>query len=169
MMLARGLFQGVRSPTVHTILEIQPCQAARWLVAASALAQIIEEAAPGDVLRYDGVYVASSDDGTSADCIRFFPDGTVLSVSVGEMHPIEVDWVPDWLTRDWAEWQKQSKGTYTISQGRITFSIPVPNGEIEHDARLRGSSIKVRWRSSATSKSGERTHFFRPAKRGQTT
>ncbi len=146
-------------------LEIEPRQAARWLVTASALAQIVEESAPGDVLRYDGVYVATSDNQTSASCMRFFPDGTVLSVSVGETHPIEADWAPDWLTRDWAEWQKYSKGTYTIDQGRIAFSIPVPDGEITYDARLRGSAITARWRSSATNRSGERTHVFRPAKR----
>jgi hypothetical protein len=97
--------------------------------------------------------------------MRYFADGTVLSVSVALSDSINDDWVPDWLTRDWAEWQKYSKGTYTLQQGRITFAIAVPDGEVSYDARLRGSSIRARWRSTATNRSGERTYVFRPARR----
>ena len=73
MALVRGLYQGVRNPTAHTIpTEIDEVQAARYLVVASALARIVEEAELGDVLRFDGVYASAQGSDGGGSFLRFF-------------------------------------------------------------------------------------------------
>src|SRR5262249_25039319 len=106
MQFARGLFQGIRSPAAHTMSSgLALTQAARYLVTASTLAQIIDDARQGDFLRFDGVYAAAAET-FGTHFVRFFSDGMVLSVSVGTH--VTDDWVPDWLTIDWAQWQGKS-------------------------------------------------------------
>jgi uncharacterized protein (TIGR02391 family) len=163
MLLARGLYQGVRSPGVHSTAKSWTAeQAARLMVTASAIAQLIDDAQQGDVLRFDGVYVATSSDDTNI--VRFFEDGNVLRVSVSR--GVDDDWVPDWLTLDWAEWQgkrkDQYRGTYEVDGKWIRFTIQTLGGEIRCEGQVAGPSIRVRTHGTATGHRSEKTYHFRP-------
>ena len=160
MQFARGLFQGIRSPAAHTMSSgLARTQAARYLVTASALAQIIDDARQGDFLRFDGVYAAATE--TFGTCfVRFFSDGTVLSVSVGTH--VTNDWVPNWLTIDWAQWQGKSSGTYVLNANRLTFKILLTDGEVQYEGQIQGSMIRMRSRSTITGHQEQKDFRFRP-------
>jgi uncharacterized protein (TIGR02391 family) len=160
MQLARGLFQGIRNPAAHNVfISLSLTQAARYLVMASALAQIIDDAQQGDVLRFDGVYAAASE-AFGTHFVRFFTDGTVLGVAVGTH--VSEDWIPDWLTISWAQWQGKYSGTYTLNTNRLTFSILSTNGEVQYEGQIQGQMIRMRSHSTGTGQSSQKDSWFRP-------
>lgn len=164
MMFARGLYQGVRSPTAHTIAAVKPLDAARYLVAASALTELILAAHQGDILRFDGMYVRPNDDVGGTTFLRFFEAGQVLVVSVGGA--VEPDWVPNWLTLDWAEWQKQHPTTYSLEGTRLRFVKSIAQGEVSYEGQVRGPKLLLRVHSAATGHRSEGEYLFRPLPRG---
>jgi len=85
-------------------------------------------------VRYDGLYFNHFDDGTlGGEYLRFYPDGTVVSVlSVGAPQKVAL-----WLTR---EHPNAAKGTYKIQGTKITFSTTrVFRGKADPPDEFKGS------------------------------
>ena len=85
-------------------------------------------------VRYDGLYFNHFDDGTAGgEYLRFYPDGTVVSVlSIGAPQKVAL-----WLTR---EHPNAAKGTYKIQRTTITFSTTrVFRGKADPPDEFKGS------------------------------
>jgi len=161
MSLLRGLYQGVRSPTVHTVeAQIDPTQAARYLVVASALAHMVDEAKHGDILRFDGVYATEQGDSGDFSFFRFFATGELLRVSISG--PLEDDWVPNWLTLDWAHWQGKEVNTYEHHDNRVLFYLNHPDGSVRCEGRVLGPTLKLRVETVAEERRYQHEYVFRP-------
>ena len=77
---------------------------------------------------------------------------SVLSVSIGG--ELRDDWVPDWLTLDWAEWQGRHKATYDLNGNRLKFVIPLTDSQITFDGHVRGAMCVCEWPSRNSIRGG---------------
>lgn len=165
MQMANGLYQGVRSPNVHsTTVESNRVQAVRYMATASALAELVCEAQPGDVIRTDGVYASKADD-RSANFLRFFADGTVVAASVNTSS-VDDEWVPDWLTVDWAKQYDRQCGRVSIEGNAIEFTVPIQGrAELQYRGQINGLTLVLRTFSTATNSGSQGKYHFRPLRR----
>lgn len=167
MQMAKGLYQGVRSPNAHSgTNEIDRVQAARYLAAASALIQIVCDSEPGNVLRTDGVYATETKE-NSATFLRFFDTGKGFkAVSASISTPSDREWVPDWLTLDWGKQYDCCPGAVTISGNDIEFVVTIHGGkELKYSGHINGLTLVLSMFSAATNRGYQTNYRFRPMRR----
>lgn len=87
-------------------------------------------------LRFDGLYQSEKVE----DCwyyLRFYDDGTVISVSSTGKH----DKVAAWFNK---KHSNVSRGNYVITGTRIVFTTSSESGKVEFDGALDGEQIQFR-------------------------
>jgi hypothetical protein len=91
-------------------------------------------------VRYDGVYQGRKYGHGPYTYIRFYSDGTVITVSsTGRPEKIA-----RWFFR---EFYAVSRGTYVISGNRVKFTTTSPEAEIAYEGVINGEQIEFRWKS----------------------
>jgi hypothetical protein len=96
-------------------------------------------------LRLDGLYQSKRSSGylASTEYLRFFPDGSVISVtSTGNASE-----VASWFTRDNAD---LSKGNYSVNGTTVRFSSTSPEGTVEYEGEILGQKLALRRHSHVT-------------------
>jgi len=112
----------------------------------------------GGALRYDGVY--QSDKVTTYwYYIRFYPDGTVLTISATA--PAQ-DLIP-WLTRDRVGSPGVSIGQYAVDGQQIVFSATSERGTVDYEGLILPDALDLHTYSHINGHRGHRLYYFVPA------
>jgi hypothetical protein len=124
------------------------------------------------LIRTDGLYVSSpsSKKGESASVLRFYPDGTVLSASVVNAGPHNVEQIARWLTpthnalaRGHVEFSESTTPSeYTIEGTEVHFSVVLPKGEIEYRGTVHGDALNLEVYSHITKYRSRELYQFIP-------
>jgi hypothetical protein len=104
-------------------------------------------------VRYDGLYQSEKED-TAWYYLRFYKDGTVLSVtSIGT--PAQV---ARWLNK---QYQDAGKGAYSIDGDHLKFSETSPSGTVDYDGTIiEGGKLKLNSHSHINDHRGTSTYQF---------
>lgn len=147
IQIFQGAYLGIRNPKAHSLrTDLTTESAAQYLVFASLLARRIEAAKLGAFLRFDGLYVASGNEGSK--CLRFYEGGEVLAMSVGTItSPVssqaEVAQVMTWMTRESFAAKDWPRGTYTLDQNRLVVVTQSRYGKVEYEVEIQAGNLRL--------------------------
>lgn len=147
IQIFQGAYLGIRNPKAHSLrTDLTTESAAQYLVFASLLARRVEAAKLGDFLRFDGLYIASGNEGSK--CLRFYEDGEVLAISVGTTSsPVssqaDVTQVMTWMTKETFLAKDLSRGKYVLDKNRLTFFTESQYGKVEYEGETRDGNLQL--------------------------
>jgi hypothetical protein len=103
-------------------------------------------------LRYDGLYRWESPTGL-VTYLRFYADGTVLSVST------------DGTTEQVARWfdtanQHVGRGRYRLEEGILRFSTSYPSGSVDYEGTVLAEGLQLAFHSHFTDTKGSQLYRF---------
>ena len=111
------------------------------------------QTAPSSTPRFDGVYAAQK--GESIDLLRFTSTGHVASITTATQAAIETA-----VRLLIAESERCAKGTYTVKDGVIRFTLKNKTGSLDYAGGVHDDKLGVRWRSDINSVSEEEQFSF---------
>lgn len=138
MQLLKGVYQGVRNPKAHSLKsDLTEESAGQYLVLSSLLARRIGQAKLA-FPRTNGIY-KTSDSVESCKILRFYPDGTVISVSVSGESPEDISW----LNLENAKQIGYPIGAYSRTGKSIEFTVKTKLGSVNYDGEIDNLSIHL--------------------------
>ena len=147
IQLLQGAYSSMRNPRAHSITEdVEALDAARYLVFASVLAQRIECAFIGNLLRFDGLYVDTAKDSNGIrEYLRFYGDGKVLkaSLSISRDDFTDLPLIMNNLTRERAEKHDYPRGTYIRNGNKIKLVTKGEDDDVEYEGNIRGGNLDL--------------------------
>lgn len=164
IQLLQGAYLSVRNPKAHSLQsDLDAISAAQYLVFASLLARRVEAATPGNILRFDGLYMAAGPDPGDQQYLRFYEDGEVLMVSTESDEDADDDVlkIMRWLTKENGVVKDFPRGTYTQNGNRIEFSAKSRSGEVVYQGEIRGETLQLCIHSRANGRRSEREFTFK--------
>ena len=122
------------------------------LVIAVVLASCASMGDHDPALQFDGVYQSGRTD-SYYGYLRFYPDGTVATVSTGGQ-PNEIR---EWFDKGHAG---TSTGKVILKGKRISFSATSNTGTVDYDGKLVGNQIRLRYCSLINGHCGSEVYEF---------
>ena len=160
IQILQGAYLSVRNPKAHSLRnDLDDISAAQYLVFASLLARRVEAAILGNVLRFNGLYISTPESHSGLNCLRFYEDGEVLSVSTSA-GKADLPQIMSWFTKENAVARDYARGTYVRNGNKVDFSTKSKYGEIEYQGEIKKEKIKIRWHALAINRRGESEYTF---------
>ncbi|MFG1690699.1 hypothetical protein ACGF5M_00850 [Gemmatimonadota bacterium] len=104
-------------------------------------------------VHFDGLYQAASSQSGVFKYLRFYADGTVVSVSsTGTLEQ-----VARWFNRT-----ASSKGRYTVRDLEIEFSSTSPEGTVDYEGTIEPNGLTLKWYSHINGREGSGEYQFFP-------
>ena len=164
IQIFQGAYLGIRNPKAHTLqTDLTIESAAQYLVFASLLARRVEAARLGNFLRFDGLYIASGNEGSK--CLRFYESGEVLAMSVGtSSSPVssqaDVAQVMTWMTKEASLDKDYPRGTYNLDKDRLKFSTQTQHGNVEYEGEIYAGNLRLQTYSQINGYRSEKEFVF---------
>jgi hypothetical protein len=114
-------------------------------------------------VRLDGVYATATQESNLTRYLRFYGDGTVIAASIGTTE----NKVFPWFTKEWAEENDRSRGTFSISGPNIQFATQSSYGRVDYQGTIRGSTLVVEWHSHINGNRGIDEYHFVSERTGE--
>lgn len=120
-----------------------------------------------NAIRFDGIYqtvpeIDTVDKDTTWNYLRFYKDGTIISVAASGT----IEDIAAWFTLSPTEvktaWQQNpSKGQYKVTGNRIHFTTTSKQGSIAYKGVIvNGSKLKLHFRGAITGTRGTEIYYF---------
>jgi uncharacterized protein (TIGR02391 family) len=136
IQILQGVYVSIRNPKAHSLItDLDLESAAQYLVFESLLARRVEEAKFGNILRFNGLYVAVNIRDNDTYCLRFYKDGMVLSITIGGTN-IDVLKIMTELTKENVLERDYSKGKYNRNGNKINFSTSSKYGTSDYEGEI---------------------------------
>jgi uncharacterized protein (TIGR02391 family) len=164
IQIFQGAYLGIRNPKAHSLrTDLTIESAAQYLVFASLLARRVEAAKLGSFLRFDGLYIASGNEGSK--CLRFYEDGEVLTLSVGTAtSPVssqaDVTEVMTWMTKETFSAKDLPRGTYTLDKNRLKVLTESRYGKVEYEGELHNGDLQLQSYSYINGNKSDNEYVF---------
>lgn len=112
--------------------------------------------------RYDGIYscIRILDGVIVNDCLRFYPDGEMLEVSISVNESAFP--VGDWFNRD-SVTGNFSTGTASGENDTVSFSVSSPQGTVDYTGTIKKGYLILNWHSNINGTDGtDEKYVFYP-------
>jgi hypothetical protein len=120
-----------------------------------------------NTVRFDGVYqtapeIDTADNDTTWNYLRFYEDGTVISVSASGAVEHLAPWFTVSETKSKTDWQQNpSKGHYKVRGNKIHFTITSKQGSIVYKGSVLGETkLVLHYKSLITGDKGKEVYYF---------
>lgn len=143
MQILLGYFQAYRNVASHSLTtRFNEKDALSVLFAVSRLYEKISSAEKGLFLRFDGMYFHGEDEEDTHSYLRFYEDGTVISVATEAEGGHSQ--IVNWFNKENAEdFRNFSHGTYKTAGRTLQFHTMSPYGEVEYHGIIRPKVLHI--------------------------
>jgi uncharacterized protein (TIGR02391 family) len=143
IQILQGAYLGIRNPKAHSLItDLGIESTAQYLVFESLLARRVEEAKFGNIVRFNGLYVAVDTHDNVTNYLRFYNNGVVLSIVIGSPN-IDVPKIMRELTEENALDRDYSRGTYNRNGDKINFSTSSGFGTSDYEGKILGKILNA--------------------------